>query len=128
LSKQLSDIDQTIRYIKTAWTVHVIPLIEISAGIVKDLNAMIFTVSYIHLAFAIGAYAMGKIELTGTTAIITPGAEKLPTRGEFVNASVTVPIGNIEISTLRGYCNFSRSIERGATLGYSPMVASTNLI
>jgi hypothetical protein len=127
LGKQLPDIDQIISYIETARPVHVIPLVEIIPGIVKDLNTMIFPVCYIYFAFAIGAYAVGKVELARITAILAPGAEKIPVCGEFVNASVTVSVGDIEIPPLRGYGNFSGSIEWGTTLSDSPVISSTNL-
>ena len=79
----------------------IIPLIEIAALGVEDLNAVVLTVGHVHRAVGVRDHVMGYIEATGISAWLAPG-KKVPPRGvEFVDLRISVAVRNIDFPGMR---------------------------
>jgi hypothetical protein len=75
----------------------VIPLFEVMAILVKDLDSMVFPVCHIHFS-VFAAYAMGQVELARIASRSAPGQEMLSFGRELMDACVAIAIGDIYFS------------------------------
>ena len=66
----------------------------------EDLETVILPVGHVNTVFVL-PYAMHKVELARAIARLTPRDEQLPILGEFVNTTVAVAVGDIEITVGR---------------------------
>src|SRR5947208_10990506 len=85
-------------HVKSARAMHIVPLCLVLAVTVKNLHAMILSVSDVNPAVLIGADVVNDIELTGIASGFAPREKQLSIGRVFVHAGVAVTVGHINVA------------------------------
>jgi len=69
---QLSNVDDIVFNVQTARPVEIVPLIEVRTPVIKNLDAMVFSIRDVNLSGTVRTNAVWKIERSCISAVISP--------------------------------------------------------
>ncbi len=95
---------------------HVVPLGQVLAVGIEDLDAVVFTIAHEHTAICMDPGAVRDTELARSRARLAPGFTQLAVRIEAVDARVAVPVADDQIAVRRNR-QVRWTIERPTRLG-----------
>ena len=79
-----------------AWIADVCPLVEILAGFIEDLDAIVVAVRDVDPTLRVECHVMNQIELAMSRALRAPLPQVLSVLVELYDARVVITIGHIE--------------------------------